>query len=76
MDNEITLKYSNDEITVLWKKHLCIHSKHCWQELGSVFKPTVRPWIQMDGANTDAIIVQVSKCPSGALSYVKKGETD
>ncbi|MBL7774682.1 MAG: (4Fe-4S)-binding protein, partial [Saprospiraceae bacterium] len=29
------------------------------------------PWIKMDGANSDRIIAQVEKCPSGALSWYR-----
>lgn len=64
-----TMKYSNDEITVLWKPKSCIHSTLCWKGLIEVFNPKARPWIKMDGASTQQIMEQVSKCPSGALSY-------
>jgi uncharacterized Fe-S cluster protein YjdI len=63
------LKYTNDEITVVWKPKLCIHSTLCWKGLIEVFNPKVRPWVKMDGATTERIIEQVRKCPSGALSY-------
>jgi uncharacterized Fe-S cluster protein YjdI len=71
MEKETTLKYSNSEITVIWKPHLCVHSKICWKGLGDVFKPLERPWIKIDGAPSECIIAQVNLCPSGALSYEK-----
>lgn len=64
-----THKYSNGEVTVVWKPNVCIHSTLCWKGLANVFNPRERPWIKMDGAATDQIIEQVRKCPSGALSY-------
>lgn len=67
-------KYSNDEITVVWQHKMCTHSTKCWKGLGEVFKPKERPWVNMDGASTEAIMAQVDKCPSGALSYFKNGE--
>lgn len=66
---EKTHKYSNKDITVVWKPDTCIHSTLCWKGLIEVFNPRERPWIKMDKADTEKIIAQVSKCPSGALSY-------
>lgn len=74
MEKDITKKYSNDEITVVWKPKVCIHSTLCWKGLGEVFNPHNRPWINMQGATTSAIIEQVNKCPSGALSYFMNNE--
>ena len=74
MDKDLTMKYSNDDITVIWKPKMCMHSTVCWKQLGEVFKPAERPWIHMDGAPTERIIEQVDRCPSGALSYIKKSE--
>jgi uncharacterized Fe-S cluster protein YjdI len=64
-----TLKYTNGEVTVIWKPKTCIHSTLCWKGLIEVFNPREKPWINMDGASTEKIIEQVKKCPSGALSY-------
>lgn len=74
MERDITKKYTNDEVTIVWKPNTCIHSTLCWKGLGEVFNPTKRPWIEMSGASTDAIIEQVKKCPSGALSYYLNNE--
>ena len=65
-------KYTNGEITIVWKPSSCIHSTICWKEatgLPTVFDPKVKPWIKMDGADTVNIIEHVNKCPSGALSF-------
>ena len=69
-----TLKYTNGEVTVVWKPDTCIHSRICWTALREVFDPTKRPWINMQGSNTEKIIEQVRKCPSGALSYFMNTE--
>jgi uncharacterized Fe-S cluster protein YjdI len=71
-----THKYSNGEVTVIWKPTQCIHSKICWTQLRDVFDPTKRPWVNMTGADTQAIIDQVKKCPSGALSFVMNEEAE
>lgn len=68
---EITIKYKNEDITVIWKPNTCIHSKKCWKELGDVFKPLEKPWVKIDGASSQRIIEQIDRCPSGALSYRK-----
>lgn len=67
-------RYSNDDITIVWKPEACIHSTLCWRGLISVFNPRNRPWINLDGADNEAIIAQVEKCPSGALSWHRKNE--
>ncbi|HEX7904345.1 MAG TPA: (4Fe-4S)-binding protein [Chitinophagaceae bacterium] len=64
-----TFKYTNDEVTVVWKPKICIHSTLCWKGLIDVFNPKEKPWVKMEGASTERIIEQVRKCPSGALSY-------
>jgi uncharacterized Fe-S cluster protein YjdI len=76
MDN-ITKKYSNEEVTIVWKPDLCIHSGKCFRGLGEVFDPRKRPWITPEHSTTDKIIDQVQKCPSGALShYLNKNEIE
>lgn len=65
---ERTIRYTGKEVTILWKPHLCIHSRKCWQDLPAVFKPGERPWIHPDGAEGQRIVDQVGRCPSGALS--------
>jgi len=61
--------YSNEDITVHWKSELCIHSGNCVRSLSAVFNPKRRPWIEIDAADTEAIIKAVERCPSGALSF-------
>ena len=63
-------RYSNDEITVVWKPEQCIHSTKCWKSLLPVFDPRRRPWVDMAGATTERIMATVDKCPSGALTYL------
>jgi uncharacterized Fe-S cluster protein YjdI len=67
-------KYSNGEVTIIWKPDLCIHSGNCVRGLPSVFKARSRPWITPEGSTTDKIVEQVKKCPSGALSYFMNNE--
>lgn len=68
-DVEKKLKYTNDEITVVWKPEFCQHAARCWKELPEVFDYNKRPWINPNGATSEEIIKQINKCPSGALTY-------
>ncbi|TRZ41872.1 (4Fe-4S)-binding protein [Robertkochia solimangrovi] len=71
-----TLEYSNGEITILWKPELCQHSGICVKTLPEVYNPKDRPWIKIENASSEALIDQVSKCPSGALSIKSKIEKE
>ena len=66
---DITKKYTNGEVTVVWKPGICIHSTLCFNGLPAVFHPSRRPWITPESSTTEAVINQVKQCPSGALSY-------
>ncbi|MCB0466471.1 MAG: (4Fe-4S)-binding protein [Aequorivita sp.] len=63
--------YSNGEVIVTYEPSRCIHAEACAKGLSSVFKTSVIPWIDLDGASSKKIIAQVKKCPSGALSCTK-----
>ena len=79
MEKDIIKKYSNGEVTVVWKPAMCIHSTICWKTatgLPEVFNPRVKPWINATGADSSSIVEQVDKCPSGALSFYYNGEPD
>ena len=69
MEKQITKHYTNGEVTVVWQPHLCVHSAICFRGLPTVFDPRKRPWITTEGGSTVAIVEQIQKCPSGALSY-------
>ena len=72
---QMTRKYSNDEITVLWRPARCIHSGECLS-LYKVFRPGRRPWVNMEGGTTEEIIRTVCSCPTGALTYTWNTGTD
>ncbi|NCT10973.1 MAG: (4Fe-4S)-binding protein [Flavobacteriia bacterium] len=63
--------YSLEDVTICWKPEKCTHSANCVKQLSSVFKPLKNPWIQTQNATKQAIIEQIRKCPSGALSVMK-----
>jgi uncharacterized Fe-S cluster protein YjdI len=61
--------YSNGEITIKWQPKLCKHAGICVKMLPQVYNPKAKPWIVIENASTAELKEQVSKCPSGALSY-------
>jgi len=71
-ETEKQIKYSNDEITVVWKPDVCKHSGRCVTQLPTVFNLQGHPWVNMQGASTEEIISQVNKCPTGALTIISK----
>jgi len=71
---DITKKYDNGEITVIWRPELCRHSANCVKGLPAVFNLAQKPWINVFAADTETITNQVDKCPSGALTWVKNSD--
>lgn len=61
--------YETDEIRVLWDATRCIHTAICLRTLPDVFDVDARPWIDVTGADAEAIAATVRKCPTGALRY-------
>jgi uncharacterized Fe-S cluster protein YjdI len=61
-------RYTNGDITVVWKPDLCAHSGICARGLPLVFDPKRKPWIELQHSDSAAIEAQVARCPSGALS--------
>ena len=66
------IRYSNDEITVIWQPELCEHYGICFSQLPEVFNPKITKWINPYNASSERIIEQVGRCPTGALSYIKR----
>ncbi len=67
-----TKHFEKENITVVWKPNVCIHSGVCVRELPQVYKPKDKPWIQQENATEAELMAQIDKCPSGALSYMRK----
>ena len=66
--------YRGQKITIHDNRAICAHAGHCTDGLAAVFKYGKEPWIDPDGANVEAIIEVIQKCPSGALSYSLGGD--
>jgi uncharacterized Fe-S cluster protein YjdI len=66
---EIIKRYDKDGITIVWKPAKCIHSEICVRSLPRVYRPEEKPWIQPENATVEELQAQITRCPSGALSY-------
>lgn len=64
-------QFTNGEIIVTYEPKKCIHAEKCSKGLAEVFRSSVIPWIDLDGAQSSKIIKQVKRCPSGALSCTR-----
>lgn len=62
----------DDGLCVIWDSRLCIQCDACWRGLRQVFDLGRQPWVNIHGASTEAILEQVKKCPSGALTATKE----
>jgi uncharacterized Fe-S cluster protein YjdI len=62
-------EYRNDNIIIRYDETICIHAGNCVKNLPAVFDSKKRPWINVDGADVEAIKNTIALCPSGALSF-------
>ncbi|MFD1163367.1 (4Fe-4S)-binding protein [Hwangdonia seohaensis] len=67
-------EYSNNDIMVTYEPCVCIHAEKCAKGLSDVFRTSVIPWINLEGSETERIINQIKRCPSGALQFHLKKE--
>jgi len=68
--------YEGDGITVHWDSSRCIHTGICLRRLPAVFDVGRRPWVDITGADADAIAGAVERCPTGALRYERDGRPE
>lgn len=73
-DVEKKIRYTNGDVTVVWKPELCKHSGRCVTQLPRVFNLKTKPWVTITGADSETIKAQVNKCPTGALSWFKNDD--
>ena len=65
--------YVGAAVTIHDNRGVCAHAARCTEGLTSVFRLGTEPWIAPAGADAEAVIAQVTQCPSGALSYSGDG---
>ncbi len=65
--------YEGKKINIHDNRGICAHSAFCTDNLKSVFRIGMEPWINPDGDTPEAIKRVIDMCPSGALSYSVEG---
>lgn len=73
---EKKIEYTNGELTIVWQPQLCQHAGICVKMLPEVYNPKDRPWVKPENATMKQLVDQISKCPSGALSYRKNNKQE
>tara|TARA_B110000483_G_scaffold243405_1_gene333032 strand:- start:1512 stop:1736 length:225 start_codon:yes stop_codon:yes gene_type:complete len=68
--------YKNKDITIHWDPSKCSHAAVCINLLPKVYNPTERPWIKIENASSEELKNQISKCPSGALTFTSHSKED
>ena len=61
--------YETEAIRVQWDSSRCIHTGICLRTLPLVFDVRRRPWVDLQGAEANAVADAVARCPTGALRY-------
>ena len=65
--------YRGRRITIHDNRGICAHAGICTDSLPGVFRLGREPWIDADGAEAEAVVALVRRCPSGALSFSLEG---
>ncbi len=67
--------YEAKDITVLDNRGTCCHFGNCTDHLPQVFHHEGDPFVTPSGADANSIEQIVRQCPSGALGFIRDGET-
>lgn len=62
--------YKNETIAVYWDPSRCIHAAACIRACRQVFRPALRPWVDVNAASPEEIAAAVNGCPSKALTFL------
>ena len=75
MSDKKIFSYPGEQAVVHWDGRLCIHYGDCSRAEGELFVAGRQPWCQPDLAGDEEIRDVITRCPTGALTVVIKGET-
>ncbi|MCG8553912.1 MAG: CDGSH iron-sulfur domain-containing protein [Proteobacteria bacterium] len=65
-------KFCSDDVDVHWDARLCIHIGECGRAQGELFVGGRKPWCQPDLVKADEVVEVTERCPTGALTYIRK----
>ena len=68
--------YPGKQAEVHWESRLCIHIGECGRANNDLFVGGRDPWCQPDTVELASVVDVVERCPTGALSYVRKDGTE
>lgn len=74
-DRDALLDAAAPGITVHFNRAICSGAGECVRSLPAVFVSGAKDWIRPAGASVDEVIATVRRCPSGALTYTRDGQT-
>jgi len=64
--------YEGKKITILYEDRLCMSASECNRAKGGLFMKGRNPWCDPDIMGPDEAAEIVRRCPSGALTYIRK----
>lgn len=64
--------YPGAAVDVQYDRRRCIHAAECGRGLHEVFDAERDCWIDPDAASVEAVVAVVERCPTGALTYIRK----
>jgi CDGSH-type Zn-finger protein/uncharacterized Fe-S cluster protein YjdI len=71
-DDKAKTQYPGAAIDASWDGRLCIHVGECVRANNDLFMGGRQPWGLPDAVSTEEVVATVNRCPTGALSYVRK----
>lgn len=74
-DRDALLSAEAPGITVHFNRSICSGAGECVRNLPAVFVSGAKEWIRPAEAAVDQVIATVRRCPSGALTYSRDGQT-
>jgi uncharacterized Fe-S cluster protein YjdI len=69
-------KYSGEAIDVFFNTDVCTHSGNCVRGNPEVFDVKRKPWVIADNDTPQAVANTIDTCPSGALKYILKEQSE